>query len=69
METTPSWRLSRNGNDVRDMGYVVRYKQGGTPYRTEPYFTYEMAKVKKEVLELLAGDIGLTDIEIVEVYF
>ena len=51
------------------MAYIVKYKQGGTPYRTEPYLTYELANMKKEVLELLAGDIGLTDIEIVPVFF
>lgn len=51
------------------MAYIVTYKQGGTPYRTEPYLTYELASIKKEVLELLAGDIGLTDIKIVPVVF
>ena len=51
------------------MGYIVTYKQGGTPYRTEPYANYELANERAEVLRLLTSDLKIEDIQIKIVYF
>ena len=51
------------------MGYIVTYKQGRTPYHTEPYVNYELANERAEVLRLLTSDLKIEDIQIKIVYF
>lgn len=47
--------------------YIVRYKQDGVGYYTEPY-NLEMVQIKKHVLELLSKDLKITDIKIEEIH-